>query len=195
RRLRPPGPRRKLPPPSNPLRATLRTLRTRLLRLHAGWVHLFNPGPSPDELAAGAPAVSLDPIGGQAVIEGVLMRSPGRLSIAARAPDGTIALRSRDFVPFAKRHKALGYPVLRGAASLVEALYVGTQALNWSAGVQEKKGGHDDEFAPPSSLGQKALAVLALAGSFALALGLFQLLPYAVASLVAGGTRDNPGNP
>jgi len=156
---------------------------------------LFNPGPSPDELAAGAPAVSLDPIGGQAVIEGVLMRSPGRLSIAARAPDGTIALRSRDFVPFAKRHKALGYPVLRGAASLVEALYVGTQALNWSAGVQEKKGGHDDEFAPPSSLGQKALAVLALAGSFALALGLFQLLPYAVASLVAGGTRDNPGNP
>src|SRR5690606_34920029 len=50
-------------------------------------------------------------------------------------------------------------------------------------------------FAPPSSLGQKALAVLALAGSFALALGLFQLLPYAVASLVAGGTRDNPGNP
>lgn len=152
----------------------------------------------------GAPA-TLDPIGGQAVVEGVLMRAPGRIAIAARAPDGTIAVQSRDFVPFARRRPWLGLPVLRGAASLVEALYVGMQALNWSAGVQEPKedsagaspteGAATADAAAPTSFWQKAALVLTLGVSFALALGLFQLLPYFLASLATGGTRDNPVNP
>jgi uncharacterized protein YqhQ len=194
------------------------TLRSRLLRIHAGWVHAMNlepdvvPAASGSSFSAGdkiagtgeplvAPipqSVALDPIGGQAVVEGVLMRAPGRIAIAARAPDGSIAVQARDFVPFSKRRPWLGRPVLRGAASLVEALYIGTQALNWSASVQEQKPEglpSEEELKAPTTMAQKAALVFTLFVSFALAMSLFQLLPYFIASLVAGGTRDNPANP
>src|SRR5690606_32997823 len=117
--------------------------------------------------------------------------------MAARAPDGDIVVDGRDFTPFSKRHPLLALPVVRGAASLVEALVVGGRALNWSAGVQEKsrQGGEGDETTAPSSLKDKALSVLMLLGSVAFALGLFQLLPYASAAFIAGGTRENPANP
>jgi uncharacterized protein YqhQ len=191
------------------------SLRSLLLRLHAGWVHALNIEASDlaPETAPGAeasvisgapvsgahevpnpPETHLDAIGGQAVIEGVLMRAPGRIAIAARAPDGTIALQSRDFIPFAKRHPVLALPVLRGAASLIEALYIGTKALNWSASIQENKP-EPEELAPPSSLGAKALAAGTLVVSFTLALGLFQLLPYGVASFLVGGSANHPQNP
>jgi uncharacterized protein YqhQ len=136
-------------------------------------------------------------IGGQAVVEGVLMRSPSRLSVAARAPDGSVALQSRAFTPFSRRKRILGWPILRGAASLIESLYIGMQALNWSISVQEGKAGAQDdtEFAKPATPGQKAITFLTLAASFAFALALFQLLPYATASYLVGGTRDNPANP
>jgi uncharacterized protein YqhQ len=120
------------------------------------------------------------------------MRAPGRIAVAARAPDGTIAVEGRDFVPFAKRHPLLGLPVLRGAASLVEALSVGGRALSWSAGIQEKGTADPEHLAPPSSFKSKAVSTITLVGSVALALGLFQLLPYGVASFAAGGSRANP---
>jgi uncharacterized protein YqhQ len=163
-------------------------LRSLLLRVHAGWVHLLH-------LEAEEATPRLDAIGGQAVVEGVLMRSPGRIAIACRAPDGAIALQSRDFVSFSKRHPLFSLPVLRGAASLVEALYIGTQALNWSASIQESKPEADPKLSKPSSLGAKALAAGTLVLSFALALGLFQLLPYAAASFIVGGSADHPQNP
>ena len=136
---------------------------------------------------------TLDPIGGQAVVEGVLMRAPGRIAIAARAPDGTIAVQSRDFVPFSRRRSWLGLPVVRGAVSLAEALYVGMQALNWSASIQEKAATGEspasEDLSPPATFLQKAALVATLSVSFAFALGLFQLLPYFLASL-ATGTPD-----
>jgi uncharacterized protein YqhQ len=194
------------------------SLRSLLLRVHAGWVHVFNMEASdlPEDHTRGTEAssvssvsndgsgetklneldIALDPIGGQAVVEGVLMRSPGRIAIACRAPDGTIAVQSRDFVPFSKRHVLLRLPVLRGAASLVEALYIGTQALNWSASIQENKPeSSSEELSKPSSLGSKALAAITLVVSFTFALGLFQLLPYAAASFIVGGSADHPQNP
>ena len=142
-----------------------------LLRIHAGWVHLLNieasdaaqdsRGPEAssvlnvavDGVDSSEPKldeldIALDPIGGQAVVEGVLMRAPGRIAIAARAPDGTIALQSYDFVPFSKRHPILRLPIVRGAASLIEALYVGTKALNWSASIQENKPAAEASEAP-----------------------------------------------
>jgi uncharacterized protein YqhQ len=77
-------------------------------------------------------------IGGQAVIEGVLMRSPRRLAVAVRAPDGTIVVDNREFLSYSRRHKILSLPILRGAASLVESLAIGIKALNFSMSVQER---------------------------------------------------------
>ncbi len=155
-----------------------------LLRLNAGMAQLLAYQP---ETA----------IGGQAVIEGVLMRSAHRLSVAVRAPDGSIALQSRPFTPFSRRFRLLGWPILRGAASLIESLYIGIQALNWSAGVQETTPEKPaaKSFSEPAGVKKKALAAVPLLISFALALALFQLLPYAASAWIVGGDRLHPQNP
>jgi uncharacterized protein YqhQ len=136
-------------------------------------------------------------IGGQAVIEGVLMRSPRKLAIAVRAPDGEIVLESKEFLSYSRRHKILGLPILRGAASLVESLAIGVKALNFSMSVQEK----GSESSPKAEEVKKAnkfdnlWVALSLLTSFILALSVFQLLPYFVAGHLIGGTKSNPANP
>ncbi len=163
-------------------------------------------------------------IGGQAVIEGVLMRSPRRLAVAVRAPDGEIVVDNREFLSYSRRHKILSWPVLRGAASLVESLAIGIKALNFSMAVQErpslqergpepgdlpeaaqmpvqsaqpaqaaKSGGSAAE--PKRTRWENLMVAGSLLTSFALALGLFQLLPYFVAGLLTGGTKQAPADP
>jgi uncharacterized protein YqhQ len=73
------------------------------------------------------------PVGGQAVIEGVMMRSPTRVAVAVRRAHGTIAIMERRFESITRRVKVLGLPVIRGAVSLFETLYLGIGALNYSA--------------------------------------------------------------
>jgi uncharacterized protein YqhQ len=73
------------------------------------------------------------PIGGQAVIEGVMMRSPSRMAVAVRRPDGSVGLMERPFVSITQKVRALRLPVIRGAVSLFETLYLGISALNYSA--------------------------------------------------------------
>jgi len=115
------------------------------------------------------------PVGGQAVIEGVMMRSPSRVAIAVRRHDGSIAFLERPFVSVTRRFKALGLPVVRGAVSLFETLFLGMSALNFSA----DQATHDEpkpasagsatatETAKPS-VAQGALQILTVAGSLAL---------------------------
>ncbi|HXF59121.1 MAG TPA: DUF1385 domain-containing protein [Candidatus Saccharimonadales bacterium] len=73
------------------------------------------------------------PIGGQAVIEGVMMRSPGKVATAVRLPDGTIQVKTTEFVSISRRAKFFGLPVVRGAVVLVESLRIGISALAFSA--------------------------------------------------------------
>ncbi len=73
------------------------------------------------------------PLGGQAVIEGVMMRSPTRVAVAVRRPDGSLAYFERSFESITRRVKLLGLPVVRGAVSLFETLSLGIAALNFSA--------------------------------------------------------------
>lgn len=155
-------------------------------------------------------------IGGQAVIEGVLMRSPRRLAVAVRAPDGSIVVENQEFLAYSRRFKILGFPVLRGAVSLFESLSIGIKALNFSMAVQERpvtpvvpatsdpttsdQANPTSQPEPKSPLGKNKpwetlLVGLSLLASLGLALGLFQLLPYWAASTLVGGTKDNPANP
>ncbi len=71
--------------------------------------------------------------GGQAVIEGVMMRSPTHMAVAVRRPDGEIVLDKRPVVTFATRHKWARWPVIRGVFALIEAFSIGIAALNYSA--------------------------------------------------------------
>ena len=73
------------------------------------------------------------PVGGQAVIEGVMMRAPSKIAVVVRRPDGSTAVMDRPFQSVTLRVKWLGLPVLRGAVSLFETMFLGLTALNFSA--------------------------------------------------------------
>ena len=129
-------------------------------------------------------------VGGQAVIEGVMMRSPKIIATAVRLPDGTIELKKKPFVSLVTRHKYLNIPVLRGAINLFEMLFIGLDTLNWSADVQirfeDKKEGKKD------SRGKKIRDTLLMGITFFLAfvfaILLFFMLPIYVVTLL-GLTR------
>lgn len=82
-------------------------------------------------------------VGGQAVLEGVMMRSPDYVSVAVRKRSGKIILKRDKYVSWTKRHKFLGIPFVRGGVILIESLVLGIKALNFSGDVamaeEEKK--------------------------------------------------------
>lgn len=119
-------------------------------------------------------------IGGQAVIEGVMMRAPRSVAVAARRPDGQIAIVSWPYRPITDRLPFLKLPVLRGAVIMVESLVVGMKALSWSA---EQAGEAEAEVDPSiSPEEQKKKEKLAIAGtlvmSMALGMAFFVALPH-----------------
>jgi uncharacterized protein YqhQ len=128
-------------------------------------------------------------VGGQALIEGVMMRSPGAYGVAVRRPDGSLALQRGKVYPLGKRWPILKLPILRGCAVLFQSLFIGIKALNFSA--EQAAGGAlaNDSDAPndPAAAGaeteapKQELSSWAIAGSMATGLGLgvllFLLLP------------------
>lgn len=84
-------------------------------------------------------------VGGQAVIEGVMMRGAQGIATAVRKSNGEIVIDRKESIPFTKRNKLLGIPIIRGFVSLLESLVVGINTLNYSASFFE-----DDEDSEPS---------------------------------------------
>ena len=74
-------------------------------------------------------------VGGQAIIEGVMMRSPDRIAMAVRKPDGKIVLKSYPYVSLSKRSKIWGFPIIRGAVVLIESMAIGIKALTFSGDI------------------------------------------------------------
>jgi uncharacterized protein YqhQ len=136
------------------------------------------------------------PIGGQAVLEGVMMRGVSTWAVAVRAPvaaqpadapplgtgeavPGEIEVRSFPLVSLLRRHRALRLPVIRGVVALVESLRIGFRALRLSADAQlppEERAGGDEGIGAGAWAGTVAF-------SLALAIGLFFLLPAGLTSL------------
>jgi uncharacterized protein YqhQ len=79
-------------------------------------------------------------MGGQAVLEGVMMRGPRRYAVAVRRPQGDIQLFSKPFWPVVSRRKWLKIPIVRGAVSLVEMMMLGYKSLDYSANVADQAG-------------------------------------------------------
>ena len=79
-------------------------------------------------------------IGGQAVIEGVMMRAPGAVATAVRRRDGGVAVRAARYRSPAERVRLLKLPVFRGAVVLIESLVLGMKALMYSADVVSEEG-------------------------------------------------------
>ena len=78
-------------------------------------------------------------VGGQAVIEGVMMRSADKIATAVRIPDGRILVKTENYISLSKRKKLLNLPIIRGAVSFVEMLILGIKTLNFSADIAIKE--------------------------------------------------------
>lgn len=116
-------------------------------------------------------------VGGQAVIEGVMMRAPTAWSVAVRQPDDTIVARRNDLPRLSSRSKLARVPLIRGILVLGESLSLGFRALSWSA---QKASGDEEEPLSRWEIGSTmAIALVIFAG-------LFILAPAAAADLVSG---------
>jgi uncharacterized protein YqhQ len=120
--------------------------------------------------------------GGQAVMEGVMMRGTKGLCIAVRRPDGTISLLKQNPALLSSRWPIFKLPVLRGSAAFVDTLAIGLDALMHSA---KESGGEDVE------LSKGALGLTMFLG-IAMAVGLFILLPTVLMRVVLGYVQLNP---
>lgn len=120
-------------------------------------------------------------VGGQAVIEGVMMRGKTHVAVAVRQPDGEISVDVRQVNSISDRYPILKKPFLRGVVSLVESLVMGMKALAYSAQVS----GDEDE-----KLDSKEMA-LTIAVSAGLAILLFIVIPTWSMRFLTGITQDH----
>src|SRR6476620_10094540 len=91
--------------------------------------------------------------GGQAVIEGVMMRGQRHMAVAVRAPDGSITVHEEPLKGALSRHPAMKLPVLRGLVALWDALGLGMRALMFSADVAMQEEGTSPGAVEESALG------------------------------------------
>jgi len=120
-------------------------------------------------------------VGGQAVIEGVMMRAPEAWAVAVRRPDGVIEAKRHDLPGITSRSKAAKVPFLRGIFVLAESLNLGFRALSWSA---EKAGDEEEQVSRTQVIWTMVLAVV-------LAIGLFVLVPVLAAGFLKQYVADS----
>tara|TARA_B110000438_G_scaffold127865_1_gene124228 strand:+ start:1139 stop:2107 length:969 start_codon:yes stop_codon:yes gene_type:complete len=110
-------------------------------------------------------------VGGQAVIEGVMMRVPGAYSTAVRDPKGNLRLKRENFASITQSSTFWSKPIIRGIASLYEAMKMGMSTLQWSADISyPEESNNDSNFS-------KFLDTLTTFISISLAILLFMVLP------------------
>ncbi|HEY7456403.1 MAG TPA: DUF1385 domain-containing protein [Solirubrobacterales bacterium] len=144
-------------------------------------------GADPLRMPDGALVARRDaPVGGQAVLEGVMMRGVSTWAVAVRNPEGQIEISSEPLVPWAKRHRLWRVPVIRGVVALGESLKIGFRALAISANAQMEP----DEQGEKEEIGGWIWG-LTIVLSIALAIGLFFVVPVGLTSLI----KDQLGSP
>lgn len=135
-------------------------------------------------------------IGGQAVMEGVMMRGPKDIAVAVRKPDGEIIIDKKPVASILQKYKFLKLPIIRGVISFFESLVIGTKALMFSAeffDIEEeedkaKKAEMTEEERAKAEAKESKMKTAAIYGSVVIALffgiGLFMLLPGVLVDLV-----------
>jgi uncharacterized protein YqhQ len=122
-------------------------------------------------------------VGGQAVMEGVLMRSQESYAVAVRRPNGGIVVKKAPWQTITKKYKLAGLPILRGSIILIEALILGINALTFSGDIAMEDGKDKKGKEPAKSIWGKIGMVLMLIFSFALGLALFFYVPLLITDL------------
>lgn len=123
-------------------------------------------------------------IGGQAVIEGVMMKNMDHYAVSVRKPNGKIETKVEECVSFAEKHPLFQLPVFRGMVNFLESMVIGMKTLNYSASFYEDEEEQTEsrtEQLLEKILGEKAEKIITgivLVFSLAISIGLFMILPY-----------------
>jgi len=119
--------------------------------------------------------------GGQAVIEGVMMRGPSSRAIAVRLPEGGIAVDEKNIGSITNKYPFLKWPLIRGVVALVESLLIGIEALSYSA---NQALGEEEELS-------KTEMALTIGFALALAVVLFVIIPTGAAHFLQGFVKGS----
>ena len=134
-------------------------------------------------------------IGGQAVLEGVMMKNKEKYAVAVRKPDGEIEVEVETYQGLAHGSKIKELPFIRGIFNFLESLILGTRALNYSASFYEEEEGKETKFDKAMDKmsggnGEKLLSGIVTVISIMLAVGIFIVLPYFISSLFDSFIRN-----
>lgn len=134
-------------------------------------------------------------IGGQAVMEGVMMKNMDRYAVSVRKPDGEIEIKVEDCVSFAEKHPVFQLPILRGVVNFIESMVIGMKTLNYSASFfedEEEDTGKLDEIAEKlmKGKGEKIVMTFVMILSLAISIGLFMVLPYLASEFLGSWIRN-----
>lgn len=113
-------------------------------------------------------------IGGQALIEGIMMRGPEKTALAVRKPDGSIEIKYMEFGQLSKKYKILGLPIIRGVVNFVQSMLQGYKALMLSADIS---GFAEEDGEKPSSALMNGIMAVASVLAVVLSVFLFMYLP------------------
>ncbi len=119
-------------------------------------------------------------IGGQAVMEGVMMKNGDAYAVAVRKPDQEIVVEISNYSGVVQNKKIKKLPILRGVFSFVESLTLGLKSLTFSASFFEEEEEKDKE---PDKKKEDFLMGLTVAASIVMAIGIFMILPYGISLL------------
>lgn len=133
-------------------------------------------------------------IGGQAVLEGVMMKNGDKYAVAVRKPDGGIDFNVEDYPGVLAGNKLKKIPLVRGIFNFVDSMILGTRCLNYSASFYEEE---EEETSVDKALdkvsggnGEKVLTTFVTILSVAMAVGIFIVLPYFLSGLLKDYIRN-----
>ncbi|MEG2316867.1 MAG: DUF1385 domain-containing protein [Clostridia bacterium] len=138
-------------------------------------------------------------IGGQAVMEGVMMKAPHAIAVSVRRPDRSIVTKLSPYVPLADKHKWMGYPFLRGIVNMVTMLSMGMSTLQQSTdmlGILDEEPTKFEKWLS-KKLGKgidKIIMAVAIVLAVALSIGLFFVIPELFAKLLKNWMPDSSMN-
>ncbi|MBQ8189166.1 MAG: DUF1385 domain-containing protein [Lachnospiraceae bacterium] len=134
-------------------------------------------------------------IGGQAVLEGVMMKNQEKYAVAVRKPDGKIEVKTEEYKSIAGENKLLKLPFIRGVFNFCDSLILGTRCLNYSASFYEdedmektKTDKAVDKVSDGNS--ESVLSVITVIVSMVIAIALFMVLPYFLAEFLKVYVRN-----
>ncbi|MBN2184796.1 MAG: DUF1385 domain-containing protein [Candidatus Krumholzibacteriota bacterium] len=119
-------------------------------------------------------------VGGQAVIEGVMMRSPRGLATAVRSDDGKIVVKAEEYISLTQKSRLAGFPVIRGAVAMIETFIVAVKALSFSA--DHAASAHKVKDRPKKAISALSMAAI-VTGAFALGFIVFFYLPLLITEM------------